>query len=147
MRESRRRAYLDAMGFDVWSVKPPEPVLDRLLVRPGKGSLLLICDAPESTATRFAGDIARAFAGEVVWAWPDLEGNLENPTLEQAISDGLFTRVVFFGPALGRQVLKRDVPDVIGSASLTISEDLGELAVRGDAKKALWKCLSPEGTA
>ena len=48
MIESQRRAYLDAMGLDVWSIKPPQPEFDRLIFQPGEGSTLLICDAPRS---------------------------------------------------------------------------------------------------
>lgn len=147
MKEARRRAYLDALGFDVWSLKPPEPLFGRLQIRPGQGNTLLICAEPEATATRFAGDIVRALAGEAVWACPDPGGSPDSPTLEQAIADGLFTRVVFFGTGLGRQFIKGEMPRVIGSASITESDDLDELAVRGNAKKALWDSLSPEHAA
>jgi len=140
--ESQRRAYLDALGLDVWSIKPPEPQFDRLLFQPGKGSTLLICDAPEATATRLAGDIARALAGKVVWAWPDPAGNPQSPTLEQAVGQYLFTRVVLFGDNLARKIFRGDVPLVTASASITVSDRLDELAVRGNAKHVLWKQLA-----
>jgi DNA polymerase III psi subunit len=140
--ESQRRAYLDAMGLDVWSIKPPEQEFDRLLFQPGEGSTLLICDALEATATRIAGDIVRALAGKVVWAWPDPEGSTQSPTLEQAVSQYLFTRVVLFGDGLARQMFRGDAPLVTGSASITVSDSLDELAVLGNAKQALWNKLS-----
>jgi len=145
--ESQRRAYLDAMGFDLWSTKPPEPEFDRLLFQPGEGSTLLICDAPEATATRIAGDIVRALAGGVVWAWPDPEGSPQNPTLEQAVGQYLFTRVVLFGSGLARQVFRGDAPLVMGSASITVSDGLDELAVRGNAKQIFWKQLCGTSSA
>ena len=141
MIESQRRAYLDAMGLDVWSIKPPEPEFNRLLFQPGKGSTLLICGAPEATATRIAGDIVRALAGKAVWAWPDPEGSPQSPTLEQAVGQYLFTRVVLFGDDLARQVFRGDAPLVTDSASITVSIGLGDLAVQGNAKQILWKQL------
>jgi hypothetical protein len=140
--ESQRRAYLDAMGLDVWSIKPPEPEFDRLLIQPGEGSTLLICDAPEATATRIAGDIARTLAGKVVWAWPNPAGSTQSPTLEQAVGQYLFTRVVVFGDRLARQVFRGDAPLVTGTARITVSDGLDELAVRGNAKQVFWKQLS-----
>jgi hypothetical protein len=140
--ESQRRAYLDALGLDVWSIKPPEPQFDRLLFQPGEGSTLLICDAPEATATRIAGDIVRALAGKVVWAWPDPAGSPQSPTLEQAVGQYLFTRVVLFGDSLARQMFRGDAPPVTASASITVSDGLDELAVRGNAKHVLWMQLA-----
>ena len=142
MIESRRRAYLDAIGLDVWSIRPPKPELDRLVFQPGSGGTLLICDTPDATATRIAGDIARALGGEVVWAWPDPEGNSQNLTLEQAVDQYLFTRGVLFGAELGHQIFRSDVPQVAGSASVTVTDKLGELAVRGNTKRVFWKELS-----
>ena len=141
MIESRRRAYLDAIGLDVWSIKPPEPEFDHLLFQPGEGSTLLICDAPEATATRIAGDIARVLAGDAVWAWPDPSASPESPSLEQAVGQYLFTRVVLFGPGLGRQMFRGEVPLVVGSAGITVTESLDELAVRGNAKRIFWQQL------
>ena len=43
---------------------------------------------------RIAGDIARALDQDVVWAWPDPEGQAENASLEDAIGQHLFTRVI-----------------------------------------------------
>ena len=142
MIESQRLAYLDALGIDVWSIKPPEPHFDRLLFQPGEGSTLLICDAPEATATRLAGDITRALAGNVVWAWPDLQGSPQSPTLEQAVGQYLFTRVVLFGDGLARRMFRGDAPLVTASASITVSDGLDELAVQGNAKHLLWKQIS-----
>jgi hypothetical protein len=142
MIESRRRAYLDAIGLDVWSLRPPEPEFNRLLFQPGTGGTLLICDTPDATATRIAGDIARALGGEVVWAWPDPEGNPQSLTLEQAVDQYLFTRVVLFGTGLGRRMFLSGAPQVAGSAGVTVTDKLDELAVRGNTKQEFWKQLS-----
>ena len=32
MMESRRRAYLEAIGLDVWEMKPAAPLTDRLVL-------------------------------------------------------------------------------------------------------------------
>ena len=147
MMESRRRAYLDAMGYDVWAVKPPEPILDRLIFQPGDGPSLLVCDNPDATASRLASDIARALGGGVVWAWPDPVGDPGNPTISEAVDRRLFTQVFLFGAALQRLLFRGGPPPVVGSARLTCCDNLDELAVRGRAKQALWLQLRAAGDA
>ena len=142
MIESRRRAYLDAIGLDVWSIRPPKPEPDRLVLQPGAGGTLLICETPDATATRLAGDIARALAGEVVWAWPDQEGNPQSLSIDQAVDQCLFTRVILFGAELERRLFRSNAPMTAGSAIITISDSLDELAIRGKSKKVFWKQLS-----
>lgn len=140
--ESRRRAYLEAMGLDVWAIKPPPPQLDRLVLQPGNGQTLLLCQEPEETVQRIAADIARALDQDVVWAWPDPEGQAENASLEEAIGQHLFTRVVVFGANLANRVCKGELPRTIGSASILVTMTVNELAVRGSAKQAFWEQLS-----
>jgi hypothetical protein len=142
MTELRRRAYLEAMGLDVWALKPPPPKPGQLVIQPGSGDTLLLCQQPEETAGRLAGDIARALAQGGVWAWPDQGGYSESTSLEQAIACHLFTRVVVFGEGLAREIFKADVPPVIGSASILVVDTMDEITVRGSAKQALWKHLS-----
>ncbi len=142
MMEARRRAYLQAIGLDVWTVKPSPGSLDRLVLQPGSGRTLLICQAPEETAHRLAGDIARALDQDVVWAWPDPDGREENAPLKEAVGQHLFTRVVIFGAALANRVCKGEVPNVIDSASILVTRAVGELAVSGSAKHAFWEQMS-----
>lgn len=142
MIESRRLAYLDAMGFDLWSAKPPAPEMGRLLLQTGEGRVLLICEGPDATATRIAADISRALAGDVVWAWPDPSAGPESLTLEEAVGKYLFTRAVLFGAGLGHSLFRGDAPLVTGTAPITICDSLDELAVRGEAKRAFWMQLS-----
>ena len=141
MIEAQRRAYLEAMGLEVWMAKPPEPDFSRLVVQPGEGGTLLVCEPAEATATRIAGDISRVLAGEAVWAWPDPEGNQECPGLEDVVSQQLFTRVVLFGKNLQQQLFRGEVPLVVGSARIISTVSIEELAVQGSAKQAFWKRL------
>lgn len=146
MIESRRRAYLDAMGLDVWTIKPPAPLLDRLILQPGAGETLLICQQAEETALRIAADIVRAIPGGAVWAWPDPAGCAENLSLGQAIDQCLFTRVVLFGDVPAQRLFSGESPAVIGSARVLFTLSLDQLAVRGNAKLAFWQQLSVSGT-
>jgi len=142
MIESRRRAYLDAMGLDVWALKPPPPQPDRLVFQPGDGDTLLLCQEPDETANRIAGDIARALGHAVVWAWPEPAGTAQSASLEQAIGQHLFTRVIVFGHALAGRVFKGNAPPVMGSARILVTQSLDQLAVRGSAKQAFWEQLA-----
>ena len=144
MSEPRRRAYLEAMGFDVWVARPPAPERDRLVVGPGQGSTLLVCASPEQSASRLAGDIVRAAGGDPAWAWPDPEGNAESPRLEEAVKDSLFTRVIVFGESNARQLFGSEVPAVVFSAQVGLAMDIDELATRGTAKQQLWTLLKQE---
>lgn len=142
MIESHRVAYLEALGLEVWKAKPAEPDYNRLVLQPGKGGTLLICERPEATATRIAGDISRALAGDAVWAWPDPDGGQELHRLEEAVSQQLFTRVVLFGKSLQQHLFKGEVPTVVGSAGIILAASLEDLAVQGSAKRALWKQIA-----
>ena len=109
MTEARRRAYLEAMGYDVWVEKPPGPGPVRLVVGPGEGSDLLVCEAPDASGGKLAADIARALGTDPVWAWPDPEHDPGRPTLEEAVADRLFTHLLVFGEELARLVSAADV--------------------------------------
>lgn len=143
IEETRRRAYLDALGFDVWLLKPAEAGPGRLQLAPGEGSVLLVCANAEDSASRLAGDIVRALAGKCVWAWPEPESGGDNPTLADAIGDRLFTRVCLFGPELAENLLPRQRPEVIGSAAVSVFPELQSLAVRGEAKRRFWESILP----
>ena len=142
MIESRRQAYLEAMGFDVWVARPPPPEPGRLCVVPGKGSTLLVVGRAEDCERALAGDIARAVGGDPAWAWPDPEGKAENPGLEDTIRDGLFTQAIVFGSDVAGPLLGGDASRVIASAVVVVAADLDELATRGSAKQALWRQIS-----
>lgn len=142
MIELRRRAYLDALGIDVWLSKPAEADRNRLLFSPGKGDTLLVCSSAESSITRLASDITRALGGEVIWAWPDPEGRKESPTIAEAVGQFLFTRIVIFGSNLERQICGNEPPEFGASTRVLAAPDLNELAERGTARRLFWKQIS-----
>jgi hypothetical protein len=94
VNEARRRAYLEALGFDVWVARsaapgggaqpaasfdaPLEASFDaladhqhgRIQVGSGRGSTLLVCSSAADSASKFAADVVRALGGDPAWAWP-----------------------------------------------------------------------------
>jgi len=139
--EARRQAYLEAMGFDVWVAKsaPPEPA--RLVLGPGRHSTLLVCESAEASNLPIARDISRAIGGQPVWGWPAAGDGADGIGLEQAIAEQLFTWTIVFGP-LAESCLPRKGPrTVLGSASVDVTASLGELAARGQARRAFWQLL------
>ena len=140
MIEARRRAYLQALGFDVWVARPPPPQRGRILLGPDPAGTLLVCAAPAESATKIAGDLLRAMGGRASWAWPDTGGG-EGIELAEAIAGHLVTRVVVFGSEPARWLFPAEIPEVLGSAAVTVAPGLDELAVRGRAKQSLWRAL------
>lgn len=142
MRESRRLAYLEAMGYEVWAAKPAARALNRLQMTPGQGGTLLVCDSAEASSTRLAGDFGRALGGDPVWAWPDPDGSGDCPTLQEAVERLDLERIIVFGYGLGQHLLRGDVPEVLGSAVVLVTAGLNELAVSGPGKREIWKKIS-----
>jgi hypothetical protein len=146
MIEARRRAYLEAMGLDVWLSRsaPAANVTAAGLLQlgPGDGSTLVVCAEPAESAGKFAGDLARALGAEPVWAWPDPAGGSGSTSLAEAIDNRLITRVLLFGDtAAGWLFPPGEVPAAVGSAAIVPLADMQELAVSGSAKQQLWRCL------
>ncbi|MGK2927587.1 MAG: hypothetical protein ACSLE2_18395 [Lysobacterales bacterium] len=154
MIEARRRAYLEAMGFDVWVARSAaQPIAEAgsqpglLVVGPGQGSTLLVCAEAAQTAGKFAADLTRALGGDPAWAWPDRDGDGtgdgggDSLGLEAAIGARLFTRVVIFGADTARWLFEEAVPEVVASAAVSTLDGLEELAVSSAAKRALWQRL------
>jgi hypothetical protein len=141
MIESQRRAYLEAMDINVWLGKPAPVAQDRLVIGPGSGSTLLLCHAADESATRLAADISRFLADGPLWAWPDPEGSQQYPTLEQAIDNFLFTRVVVFGQTLAEQLFSSQAPVALGSASIVVASGLSVLQGSANARLELWRKL------
>jgi len=139
MIESQRRAYLDSMGFDIWVRRSARPERDRLLISPGQGSTLLICESPAASVTKLAGDVARALGDDPVWAWPDPDGTQDSERLQDAVGHRLFTRVIVFGESLAKQLFDGEIPAVLGSAAVHLISGLDDLAVRGTAKLDFWQ--------
>jgi len=139
VNEARRQAYLEALGLDVWVARPAPAEASALQVGPGEHSTLLVCDSAEASALRIAGDIARAIGGQPVWAWPADRQSDGAVSLEQAVSERLFTRVIVFGPLAESCLPGRSA--VLGSASVAVTCSLGELAGQGQSRRDFWKLL------
>ena len=162
MAPARRNAYLRALGIDVWvpravadkatfvhpepgtaSALPP-PVAHGLHLGPGDGNTLLLCNAPAEAATRLAADIARCLDGEPVWGWPVPAAVGPGISLQQAIEQRLFTRVLVFGRELGEFVsefVSGSDARVIASARILCTSSITELAGSPVAKRTLWSEL------
>jgi DNA polymerase III psi subunit len=145
--EARRRAYLEALGLDVWITRSPAAERGRVGVGTGEGSALLVCPSVEDCSTEIAGDLARALGGDPVWAWLDPATETAGQFLEDIVADRLITRVVLFGPEPGRSLFKGPVPALIGSAVVAVAPALEELAANGSARQALWRQLRNEHVA
>ena len=141
MSETRRRDYLEALGIDVWISRPAAPAQDRLLIGPGDGSVLLVCESPEACSGKLAGDIVRALGVEAVWAWLDPNGGPDSEKLDEAIAARLLTRVIVFGTAPAMLIFGANLPSVQGSAAITTCSSLDELAVSGSKKQSLWALI------
>lgn len=138
MSEAKRRDYLEALGIDVWISRPAAPVRDRLLIGPGRGSTLLVCESPAASSGKLADDIVRALGVEPVWAWLDPDGGPGSEKLDEAIATRLLTRVIVFGTEPASQIFGAKVPSVLGSAAITLVSSLDELAVSGSKKQTFW---------
>ena len=153
MNEARRRAYLEAMGFDVWVSKhaavaagaEAEAGPARLVIGPGAGSMLLVCPGPETIAGRLAADIVRAVGNDPVWAWPDPDAGTQGPTLAEAVADRLFTRLVVFGDSLAATLFGGSTPEVLGSSAVGVAPGLDDLDARPEARRALWRLIRGRG--
>lgn len=146
MIESRQRAYLDAMGIPVWTLRqatPAElaPVDSDLSLRlgPGNGGILLICATDTESASKLANDIGRSLGSVPVWSWPDSGVDSVKPAA--AVDQNLFTTVAIFGTTLAEQFFGRKLPESVNSARLVLLPSLHELETKPEARRALWSDL------
>lgn len=166
MNLARRNEYLKALGIEVWvarqaSVAPrdsldktstvqesqaPRPIIApteasdtalRIVIGPGEGNTLFLCGKSADAATPLAADIARSLDCEPVWSWPQQDESAPGLSLQQAIEERLFTRVLVFGPDLVASP-REHLSMVIGSARLICSEAIPVLSQSGAARRALW---------
>ena len=141
MIEARRRAYLEALGFDVWIARPPAPEPGRLGVSAGRGSTLLICRCAADCTAALASDLARALGGDPVWSWLDPAADDETEFLADIVSSRLITRVLLVGRDAARSLFQGAPPAMLGSAEIVEVPGLEELAISASARKALWRRL------
>jgi len=141
MIEARRRAYLEALGVDVWVARPPAAEPGRLGVGTGSGSTLLVCLAAADCTSELGRDLVRAIGGEPVWAWLHPLEEHGGQALGDIVSGRLITRVLLFGKEPEQQLFRGGAPEIIGSATVSTVPSLQELAVSGIAKQSLWRKL------
>ena len=146
MTEGQRRAYLEALGFDVWIARPAAPEPGRLGIGGGRGSTLLVFRSAAEHGTELAADLARALGGDPVWSWLDPGADEETERLADIVSNRLITRVLLFGRDTGRCLFQAAPPATIGSAEVLELPGLDELANEALARRALWRLLR-SGTA
>ena len=119
-----------------------------LEIGPGSGFTLLLCSRPEDAAMPLASDIARCLDEAPVWGWlsqsPGGQGGAETGfTLERAINERLFTRVLLFcSDSMASQAGKAEV---LGSARILYAPSLAELARHAEHKRRLWTQLVTNG--
>ncbi len=163
---ARRHAYLHALGIDLWLPRAgigtayfvttrPEAVTEAqvtlahgLHIGPGDGNTLLLCRSPVEAATRLATDIARCLDTEPVWSWPTPADSRQGVSLQQAIEQRLFTRLLVFGQELGgfvSEFVSGSSAQVIASARILRASSMAELAGSATAKQRLWSELCANG--
>lgn len=138
MIESRRRAYLEAMGYPIWVSRKRNFDGALLNLAPGQGRCLLVCPSAAETSTRLAGDIARALGGEACWAWFGDGGGVG---LADAVNERLAVHVVLFGADAAKPLLGGEPPAVLGSAALLVAPGMDRLAASAEARQTLWREL------
>ncbi|MGD8385206.1 MAG: hypothetical protein PVF89_07350 [Lysobacterales bacterium] len=144
MLDSRQQAYFDAMGITTWVLRDQgqaEQAFPRaapaLKLGPGDGGTLMVCATDAEAAGSLASDISRALSGVPVWAWP-VEAEDGRVTLEQAVSERLFTNVAIFGAELAATMFPGSVPHKVQTASLVQLPSIPDLEQDGQARRGLW---------
>lgn len=169
--EAQRLQYLDALGIDAWvsraslarmarhqaeilaeglpgkAVDGPALVPGRYLIGPGAGQTLFLCKRQEEASSRLASDIARCLDEAPVWGWQAQAGmeagsDRAGMSLESAIQDRLFTRVLLFGTTAEST---SDQSTVIGSARIIYAAALADLGKSPQDKRSLWAQLVANG--
>ena len=142
MIEAQRRAYLEALGLDVWVTRPPAREGGSLAVSGGRGSTLLVCAASADCLTDIAADVARALGGDPVWAWLDPRPEEGGERLEHVITQRLITRVLLLGAATERSLFQGSAPAIVGTATVSVAPALDDLAASASVRKSFWQLLS-----
>jgi hypothetical protein len=168
--EARRLQYLDALGIEPWvsrsrvsrQLRQPEPseqtlavpaadattaVAARYMIGPGLGQTLFLCDRQEEASSRLASDVARCLDEAPVWGWQVhtqavADADDSGLSLESAIRDRLFTRVVLFSDT---EKSAKGNSDVMGSARIVHVPSLAELGRNLQQKRSLWLQLVANG--
>lgn len=119
-------------------------------IGPGTGQILLLCGKPKEASSQLASDIARCLDETPVWGWQIQSGsgmataNSDETglSLEQAIKERLFTRVLVFGAG---PAAKEGSSQVLRSARVIYAPPLAVLAKSPEQKRSLWLQLVSNG--
>lgn len=157
--DSRRLAYLDAMGIDVWQPRRvneaaetvAEQVRDttpRITIGAGDGDILCIVASASEAALKLAGDIGGAMRCAPAWSWPasDTEAR-ESLTIAEAVAEKMLTRLLVFGDTLASTVFGADIPVAVSTARVHVVASLDELGRDVEAKRSLWRLMNENGIA
>lgn len=155
MMDSRRLAYLDAMGIDVWQPRGanapagPDPNGPSIVLGPGDGDILCIVHSESESGLKLAAGIGAAMRCQPIWCWPNGEtGQVAEPlTLEGAVSEKMLTRILVFGEELAEQLLGADRPEVISAARVHVVPDMDSISKDQEAKRMLWRLMNEHGLA
>jgi hypothetical protein len=143
MKADRQRAYLDAMGIEVWRLRDTVAQVERtgpaIRLGPGGGGVLLLCSCAADASSLVATDIARALGAVPVWAWPQPEGGAT--TLGDAVDEHLFTTVAVFGERLADDFFGGRVPASLNSARLVLLPSIEAVREQAAARRVLWQTL------
>lgn len=150
MSDQQKRAYLEAMGIDVWRMRQ-QPVVETeefhgdpgIRLGPGNGSTLLICADNTDSSSKLANDIVRALGNMPVWAWPQDDG--PSTGLASTVDEHLFTVVAVFGDELAGHFFGGDVPGNIKAAKLVVLPSMQAISSESDSRKQLWHILCRAG--
>lgn len=155
MMDSRRLAYLDAMGIDVWqsrgvaSISEPAVVEPGIEIGAGDGDILCIVQTKAEAELKLAAGIGAAMRCKPVWAWP--AGKQDQPdgslTIEAAVSEKMLTRILVFGEDLAETLLGSDNSEVVSTARVHLVPTLANIAKDKDAKRSLWRLMNEHGIA
>lgn len=147
-----QNAYLDAMGIEVWHLRPslsnpdPEPAelnMQRVKLGPGSSGILLVCAAAEDSSSRLANDIGRALGCVPVWAWPQTDAPAVQ--LSDAVDEHLFTNVAIFGKKLASCLFAGKLPANLNSAKLVLLPAMEEIRDQPGVRRSLWSVLCRSG--
>jgi hypothetical protein len=118
------------------------------VIGPGSGQTLLLCGRREDAALPVSSDIARCLDEAPVWGWLSQPGagpgaEATGLSLERAINERLFTRVLMFSSDFAAGEQGND--EVKGSARIIHAPPLAELANQPAHKRRLWQQLTANG--
>lgn len=151
--DARRLAYLDALGIDVWVPREVRESAEvggpALVLGAGDGDVLCVVASDEEGGLDLVRDIGRAMRSTPVWAWPAGAPGFgaEAVSLEEAVADRLFTRMLVFGEGVASALFGSRRPDYLGTARVHFVPGVARLGSDREAKRVLWALMQEHGIA